>query len=101
MAPKQTKKGKKPLSLLVAPPSFEPALGRPLVLDDEAMDKVRPMLASSFNEWGETPAWFASRSSMARAVTEIPIFVDALWAGLLPPFSAFFNAVLEHYQIHP
>ena len=37
---------------------------------------------------------------MARAVTEVPIFIDALWAGLLPPFSAFFNAVLEHYQIH-
>ena len=36
---------------------------------------------------------------MARAVTEVPIFIDALWAGLLPPFSAFFNAVLEHYQI--
>ena len=37
---------------------------------------------------------------MARAVIEVPIFIDALWAGLLPPFSAFFNAVLEHYQIH-
>ena len=46
------------------------------------------------------PAWPASLSSMARAVIEIPIFIDALWAGLLPPFSAFFNAVLEHYQIH-
>ena len=37
---------------------------------------------------------------MARAVTEVLIFIDALWAGLLPPFSAFLNAVLEHYQIH-
>ena len=37
---------------------------------------------------------------MARAVTEVLIFIDALWAGLIPPFSAFFNAVLEHYQIH-
>ena len=100
MAPKQAEKGKKPLSSPTAPPSFEPALGRPRVLNDEAMGKVRPMLASSFNEWGETPAWPASRSSMARAVTEVPIFIDALWAGLLPPFSAFFNAVLEHYQIH-
>ena len=23
-----------------------------------------------------------------------------MWAGLVPPFSAFFNAVLSHYQIH-
>ena len=45
-------------------------------------------------------AWPASRTRMARAATEVPIFIDALWAGLIPPFSAFFNAVLEHYQIH-
>ncbi len=50
------------------------------------MDKVRPMIASSFNEWGETPAWLASHPSMARAVTEVPIFIDALSAGLIPPF---------------
>ena len=44
--------------------------------------------------------WPASRARIARAATEVPIFIDALWAGLIPPFSAFFNAVLEHYQIH-
>ena len=70
------------------------------MLNDEAMGKVRPMLASSFNEWGETVAWPASRPRIARAATEVPIFIDALWAGLIPPFCAFFNAVLEHYQIH-
>ena len=68
-----------------APPAVEPALGRSRVLNDEAMDKVRPMLASSFNEWGETVAWPASRTRMARAATEVPNFI---------------NAVLEHYQIH-
>ena len=45
-------------------------------------------------------AWPASRARIARAAIEVPIFIDALWAGLIPPFSAFFNAVLEHYQIH-
>ena len=99
MAPKEADKGKKPLSSPSAPPSFEPALGRPLVLNDEAMDKVRPMLASSFNEWGETVAWPASRARITRAATEVPIFIDALWASLIPPFSAFFNALLEHYRI--
>ena len=100
MAPKQAEKGKKPLSPPPVPPPFEPALGRPRVLNNEAMDKRRPMLASSFDEWGETPAWPASRTSMARAVTEVLIFIDALWDGLIPPFSAFFNTVLEHYQIY-
>ena len=100
MVPKQAEKGKSPLSLPAAPPSFAPALGRSRVLNDEAMDKVRPMLASSFNEWGETVAWPASRTRTAQTATEVPIFIDALWAGLIPPFSAFFNAVLEHYQIH-
>ena len=56
MAPKQVDKGKKPMSLSGAPPAIELALGRSRVLNDEAMDKVRPMLASSFNEWGETVA---------------------------------------------
>ena len=64
------------------------------------MGKVRPMLASSFNEWGKTVAWPASRARIVRAATEVPIFIDALWAGLIPPFSTFFNAVLSHYQIH-
>ena len=31
---------------------------------------------------------------------EVRFFTDALWAGLVPPFSAFFNVVLSHYQIH-
>ena len=83
-----------------ASPAVELALGRSRVLNDEAMDKVHPILASSFNEWGETVAWPASRTCIARAATEIPMFIDALCAGLIPPFSAFFNMVLEHYQIH-
>ena len=78
MALTQADKGKKPLSSASAPPATEPAVGRSLVLNNEAMGKVHPMLASSFNEWGETPAWPASRSSMAQEVTEILIFIDAL-----------------------
>ena len=82
------------------PPAIEPAVGRSLVLNQEAMDKVRPVLATSFNEWGGTVAWPASRATIDRTATEVQFFIDALWAGLVPPFSAFFNAVLSHYQIH-
>ena len=56
MAPTQADKGKKPLSLASAPPAAEPTVGRLGVLNDEAMGKVRPMLATSFNEWGKTVA---------------------------------------------
>ena len=70
------------------------------MLNQEAMDKVHPMLASSFNEWGRMVAWPASRARVDRTATEVPFFIDALWAGLVPPFSTFFNAVLSHYQIH-
>ena len=45
-------------------------------------------------------AWPASWASIDRTSTEVRFFVDALWAGLVPPFSAFFNVVLSHYQIH-
>ena len=100
MAPTQADKGKKPLSLASAPPAFEPTVGRSLVLNDEAIGKVRPMLASSFNEWGKTVAWPASRARIDRAATVVPFFIDVVWAVLVPPFSAFLNAVLSHYQIH-
>ena len=60
MAPDQTEKGKEPLFSAELRPAIEPAVGRSLVLNQEAMDKVRPMLASSFNEWGKTVARPAS-----------------------------------------
>ena len=34
------------------------------------------------------------------SATEIPIYVHALLAGLVPPFSPFFSAIISHYQIH-
>ena len=96
MAPNRTEKGKKPLSSASPPRAIEPAVGRSLVLNQEAMDKVCPALTTSFNEWGGTVAWPASRASIDWMATEVPFFVDALWAGLVPPFSAFFDAVLSH-----
>ena len=96
MVPDHTEKGKEPLSSTELHPAIEPAVGRSLVPNQEAMDMVRPMLASSFNEWGKTVAWPASQARVDRTATEVPFFIDALWADLVPPFSAFFNAVLSH-----
>ena len=78
MAPDQSEKGKSPLSSAGLRPATEPAIGRSLVLNQEAMDKVRPMLTSSFNEWGRTVAWPASRACIDRTATEVPFFIDAL-----------------------
>ena len=52
MALNWTEKGKKPLSLASSAPAVEPVVGRSRVLNQEAMDKVRLALATSFNEWG-------------------------------------------------
>ena len=83
-----------------SPLTIAPAVGRSLILNPEALDKVRSALSSSFNECGRTMAWPASHASFDMIVTEVRFFADALWAGLIPPFSAFFNVVLSHYQIH-
>ena len=70
------------------------------IINIEAVDKVLSAIASIFNECGRTTVWPASHASFDRVVTEVRFFVDALWAGLVPPFPAFFNVVLSHYQIH-
>ena len=77
-----------------------PAVDRPIIINKEGMGKVSSALATIFNECGRTTAWPASRFSIDRIATEVRYFADALWAGLVPSFSDFFNAVLSHYQIH-
>ena len=80
--------------------SAAPAIDRLVIINQEGLGKVSSSLATIFNECGRTTAWPASRFSIDRIATEVWYFVDALWAGLVPPFSDFFNAVLSHYQIH-
>ena len=71
MALTSAKKGKKPLSSANLPPTIEPAVGRSRVLNQEAMGKVRPALATNFNEWGGTVAWPVSRVTIDRTATEL------------------------------
>src|SRR5664279_5027757 len=65
----------------------------------EAVDKLRHIVASVMNEWGPTTVRPGSTMPANLAVTEYPLFIHTLFAGLVPPFSPFFLAVLEHYQI--
>ena len=100
MAPTKKERGKKPAPSPRSPPAAAPAVNRLIILNPEALGKVRSALASIFNECGRTTVWPASHASFDRVIMEVRFFADALWAGLVPPFSAFFNAVLSHYQIH-
>ena len=100
MAPTKKEKGKKPAPSPGSPPSAAPAVNQSIILNLEALDKVSSALATIFNECGRTMVWPVSHFSVDRIVTEVRYFTDALWAGLVPPFSDFFNAVLSHYQIH-
>ena len=56
-----------------------------MVIDQEGLDKVRHALAADSNEWKATairPAcWLVGDMS----ATEIPIYLHALFAGLIPP----------------
>ena len=45
-------------------------------------------------------AWPATNARVDQTAIEVPFLIDALWAGLVPPFSAFFNVLLSHYWIH-
>ena len=100
MVPTKNGKGKKPVPLLRSLLSTAPAVDQLIILNLEALDKVISALATTFNKCGRTMVWPASHLSIDRIVTEVRYFADALWAGLVPPFSDFFNAVLSHHQIH-
>src|SRR5664279_5461715 len=65
----------------------------------EVVDKLSHIVASITNEWGPTTIRPGSTMPANLAVTEYPLFIHTLFAGLVPPFSPFFLAVLEHYQI--
>ena len=98
MAPTSRKKGKA-CAPIESRLGLEPALDLSMVINQERLDKVRPALAADSNEWKVTTVWPASRAMIDMEATEIPIHLHALLAGLVPPFSDFFNAIILHYQI--
>src|SRR3954469_4759713 len=99
MAPMKKEKGKKPAPPSRPPPPVAPAVDRSIILNLECLGKLSPALATAFNECGRTTAWPTYHFPIDRIITEVHYFADALWAGLVPPFSDFFNAILNHYQI--
>jgi hypothetical protein len=94
--------GKKGKAAAAAPsaPAVEPALQRSIIANREGLDKVIPMTASDQNEWKVMKIWPGSRAPRDLEATTFPVFVHSVYAGLVPPFFDFFNAILSHYQIH-
>src|SRR5664279_679883 len=96
-----SRRGKEHAVETAEPAGPKRALQRSRISNEEAVDKVRYMAAAQTNECGANTLRPGSTRPADLAVTEYPFFVHTLFAGLVPPFSSFFLAVLEHYQIHP
>ena len=74
------------------------ALEKSRVTSEAQLDRVRHMVATDFNEWGAMELKPAhSRGKLG--ATFYPVFWHTLFAGLVPPLSDFFEAILETYQI--
>ena len=98
MAPKPRKKKGNPLAPDGSSSALEPALEQSTVNNKEGVDKVHHTLVADSNEGRATVVRPASWRTREMSATEIPIYLHALLAGLIPPFSPFFNAMMSHYD---
>jgi hypothetical protein len=57
------------------------------------------MVGSKNNEWGATRIWHGRTPRDTLPTTAQPFFLFSVFAGLVPPFSPFFLAILETYGI--
>ena len=60
---------------------------------------TRLMTAAQGSEMGETALHPGSAPPEDKGSTFYPFFMSAVIAGLVPPFSEFFYAVLRHYKL--
>ena len=60
-------------------------------------DKAESMIALSSNEHGATALRVGTAEPHALSATSYPFFLHSVLAGLIPPFSSFFVAILDHY----
>ena len=65
------------------------ALAVSRIRSEEALAKVRSLVADAFNEHGSIEVRAGSDEAQQRGGVLQPIFTHALMAGLIPPFSAF------------
>ena len=78
---------------------ISPALSESTIAKDGDLAPVLPSTLDGTNEWGRTLIWCSSAEGRRLAKSAYPFFLHSVFSGLVPPFSAFFTAVLEHYGI--
>ncbi|KAE8777308.1 hypothetical protein D1007_49915 [Hordeum vulgare] len=92
------KKGK-----VVAPPASVAPIRLTLlpsrVLKAENLGLVLLFMAGDTHEWVETIVWSASSVPSNLVRSTYPFFLHNIYAGLVPPFSAFFCAILSHCRV--
>ena len=57
-------------------------------------------MAGSANNGGETVLRVGFAGPETLAENFYPFFLHSIFAGLVPPFSSFFYAILNHYGLH-
>ena len=78
-----------------------PALEASSVGDSGTLATVQCMVAAPSNEHQATVVHPGAAYPGTLSMKTYPFFCRSIVAGLVPPFSSFFMAVLNHYQIQP
>jgi hypothetical protein len=81
-----------------APRSAAPLLESHIKSSRE-LQTIREMVGSKNIEWGATRIWHGCMPWDTLPATAQPFFLFSVFAGLVPPFSPFFLAILETYGI--
>ena len=81
-----------------SPSWFEPALSTPTVMEKNRA-AMRMPTAGENNEKGKTELRAGFVVPEASKSSFYPFFMSSIVAGLVPPFSDFLYAVLQHYGL--
>ncbi|KAE8817878.1 retrotransposon unclassified [Hordeum vulgare] len=80
-----------------------PAPARPLLecvlSKDVDLAPVLPWTVAESNEYRRTPIWPGTIEEWPASKAVYRFFLHNIFAGLVPPFSSFFTAILNHYGI--
>ena len=100
MYPKRATAPKGKGELAAAEPSAPVVLGVSRHPNEETLAKVRGLVGDASNKWGAIEVHPGYNTVQWRSGSLQPVYVHALIAGLVPPFSSFLLEILRHYQIH-
>ena len=71
------------------------------IRSESRLTLVREVIAGEINEHPATDIRTGNLAAANRTARMRLVYLEAVMAGLVPPFSLFFLAILEHYGILP